>query len=63
VKQDLVPGRMTEVRITPTTPGEYKIQCAEVCGPAHYSMIGTIIVLTQAEFDAWAAEQMAAAAR
>jgi cytochrome c oxidase subunit 2 len=28
-----------------------------MCGKGHYSMRGTIIVQTQAEFDAWMAQQ------
>ena len=60
VKQDLVPGRETVVRITPTSLGTVKIRCAEVCGANHWSMLGAVNVLSQADFDAWAADQMAA---
>ena len=30
IKQDLVPGRVTELRITPTLEGEYQVLCAEL---------------------------------
>lgn len=60
VKQDLVPGRETEVRITPTKLGTVRIRCAEVCGANHWSMLGTVNVVTASDFDAWAAEQAAA---
>jgi cytochrome c oxidase subunit 2 len=57
VKQDLVPGRITELRITPTLEGDYKVRCAELCGAAHYSMEEDVIVSSQADFDAWLTEQ------
>ncbi|HXF85817.1 MAG TPA: cytochrome c oxidase subunit II [Anaerolineales bacterium] len=62
VKQDLVPGRMTELRITPTVEGEFKVRCAELCGTSHAYMEKPVIVSSQAEFDAWMAEQVALAA-
>jgi cytochrome c oxidase subunit 2 len=58
VKQDLVPGRITELRITPTLEGNYKVRCAELCGTAHYSMEKPVIVSSQEEFDAWMGEQL-----
>jgi cytochrome c oxidase subunit 2 len=61
VKQDLVPGRLTELRITPTLEGNYKVRCAELCGTAHYSMEKPVIVSSQADFDAWLDEQLALA--
>jgi cytochrome c oxidase subunit 2 len=53
VKQDVVPGRITELRVTPTLEGEYKVRCAELCGTAHYSMEKPVIVSSQEEYDAW----------
>jgi cytochrome c oxidase subunit II len=58
VKQDLVPGRLTELRITPTLEGNYKVRCAELCGTSHYSMEKPVVVSSQADFDAWMAEQL-----
>lgn len=58
VKQDLVPGRITELRITPTLVGNYKVRCAELCGTSHAYMEGPVIVSTQGDFDAWMAEQV-----
>lgn len=59
VKQDLVPGRITDLRVTPNVVGTYKIRCAEICGTEHSTMLGTVRVVTQAEFDTWMAEQQA----
>lgn len=45
VKQDLIPGRVTTVRFTPTLPGTYKVKCAELCGANHGLMYGDVVVL------------------
>ncbi|MCA9906311.1 MAG: c-type cytochrome, partial [Anaerolineae bacterium] len=41
VKQDVLPGRTTEIRFTPTMAGHYRIVCAELCGSGHGAMAGT----------------------
>ncbi len=62
VKQDVVPGRVTEYRITPSLVGNYKVRCAELCGTSHAYMEKPVIVNEQAGFDAWIKEQQAIAA-
>jgi cytochrome c oxidase subunit 2 len=62
VKQDVVPGRVTEYRITPTLIGTYKVRCAELCGSNHYSMLSDVIVQSQADYDTWVAVQSEIAA-
>ncbi len=62
VKQDLVPGQETVLRITPILAGEYKLRCAEMCGMNHWSMLAPVRVVEQAEYDQWIAEQVAAQA-
>jgi len=57
VKQDVVPGRITELRITPTLDGNYMVRCAELCGTSHYSMEKPVVISSQEDFDAWMAEQ------
>jgi cytochrome c oxidase subunit 2 len=57
VKQDLVPGRITELRITPTLEGNYMVRCAELCGTSHYDMEKPVVISTQEEFDTWIGEQ------
>jgi cytochrome c oxidase subunit II len=61
VKQDLVPGRITELRITPTMEGNYKVRCAELCGTSHAYMEKPVMVSSEEEFDAWMTEQLALA--
>jgi cytochrome c oxidase subunit II len=58
VKQDVVPGRITEYRITPTLEGDYKVRCAELCGTSHAYMESPVIVESQASYDAWVVEQI-----
>ncbi|CUS05277.2 Cytochrome c oxidase subunit 2 [Candidatus Promineifilum breve] len=62
VKQDLVPGRETTLRITPTETGAYKLRCAEICGLNHTQMEADVRILSVEEFDAWVAEKSAAPA-
>lgn len=62
IKQDAVPGRVTEYRVTPTLIGRYKVRCAELCGSNHYSMLNDVVVESQADYSAWIEEQRALAA-
>jgi heme/copper-type cytochrome/quinol oxidase subunit 2 len=39
IKQDLLPGRTTEIRFTPILPGTYPVVCAELCGDGHGAML------------------------
>jgi cytochrome c oxidase subunit II len=68
MKMDAVPGMPTTMWFTPkfTTAemrkkhGEnfnYEISCDQMCGRGHYTMRGTIVVETQAEWDAYMAKQ------
>jgi cytochrome c oxidase subunit 2 len=57
VKQDLVPGRITELRITPILEGNYMVRCAELCGTSHAYMEKPVVVTSQEDFDAWMGQQ------
>ena len=59
VKQDIVPGQVTELRITPTLAGNYKVLCAELCGASHAYMEGLVMVVDLANFENWIADQQA----
>jgi len=61
VKQDAVPGMTTPVWFEATRTGEFTLACAELCGLGHYTMGGTVIVHSQADFQDWLAEQQAEA--
>ncbi|MEL7241729.1 MAG: cytochrome c oxidase subunit II [Cyanobacteria bacterium J06641_2] len=60
LKQDLIPGRQTELRFTPKKAGDYKLICAELCGPYHGAMNTKVIVQTPEDFDNWIKEQQIA---
>jgi cytochrome c oxidase subunit 2 len=57
VKMDLVPGMETYLWFEPTVVGSYEVLCEELCGIAHHTMRGAVVVEEQADFDAWVAEQ------
>jgi cytochrome c oxidase subunit 2 len=60
VKQDALPGGgdlTRDLRITPTEPGTYTVRCAELCGLKHTYMESPVIVMAQADFDAWIADE------
>lgn len=59
VKQDAVPGMVTALWFEVTEPGEYVLGCAELCGTGHFQMGGVIVAQSDAEFEAWEAEQVA----
>lgn len=63
IKIDAVPGLTTRTYAQPNRLGTYeqddnlRVQCAELCGTGHYLMRMPVRVVTQAEFDAWIAQQ------
>ena len=61
LKQDIVPGRTVELRITPSVIGNYKVECSQLCGSNHAYMTAAVDVVSQADFDAWVAKQKATA--
>jgi cytochrome c oxidase subunit II len=53
MKQDVLPGRYTVAWFHATKPGTYHLFCAEYCGTQHSGMIGSIVVMDPAQYDAW----------
>ncbi|MBR8835245.1 MAG: cytochrome c oxidase subunit II [Stigonema ocellatum SAG 48.90 = DSM 106950] len=60
LKQDVIPGRQSEIHFTPSKVGEYTLICAELCGPYHGAMRTQVVVETQSAFDKWIEEQLVA---
>jgi cytochrome c oxidase subunit 2 len=60
LKQDAVPGMEIHMHFTATTPGEYELVCAELCGLGHYRMHSSLTVLSEADFEKWQKDQEAA---
>lgn len=71
MKTDAVPGITTTMWFTPKISTAemkerthnpnfvYEISCDQMCGKGHYSMRGTVVVETEAEFKTWLGKQPA----
>ena len=57
VKMDLVPGMETFLWLTPTRLGRFEVLCEELCGIAHHTMRGAIVVEEPEAFESWLAQQ------
>ena len=55
VKADVIPGRYNSLWFTATTPGRYRLFCAEYCGTKHSGMIGWITAMEPTDYQAWLA--------
>jgi cytochrome c oxidase subunit 2 len=55
VKADVVPGRYTQLWFQPTKAGRFHLFCAEYCGTQHSGMVGQVVVMELAEYEAWLA--------
>lgn len=54
LKNDTVPGLVTEIRFTPRLAGRYKIICTQFCGVLHDQMNKQVLVIEdKASFDKW----------
>jgi len=53
LKQDVLPGRYTTLWFRATKPGTYHLFCAEYCGTQHSGMVGDIVVMEPAQYEAW----------
>jgi cytochrome c oxidase subunit II len=52
-KQDLIPGRTTDLALLPRQTGRFRAQCAEFCGLQHAHMALDVLVDTPQQFAAW----------
>ena len=52
-KQDLIPGRRTDLSLRPLRVGQYRGQCAEFCGLQHSRMALDVTVESAADFKRW----------
>ncbi|HJU37439.1 MAG TPA: cytochrome c oxidase subunit II [Gaiellaceae bacterium] len=60
-KEDVVPGLVTTLHITPTKLGTFPLECTELCGLGHSLMRSQAIVMTPAAFNSWLRQQEKAA--
>jgi cytochrome c oxidase subunit II len=56
-KEDIVPGLVTQLHITPTRLGTFPLECTELCGLGHSLMRSQAVVMEPAKFDAWLKQQ------
>ena len=61
-KEDVVPGLVTQLHITPTRLGTFPLECTELCGLGHSLMRTEAIVMEPSAFDAWLRQQEKGAA-
>ena len=57
VKQDVLPGRDTEIWFRATKTGVFPLLCAEYCGTDHSMMRGQIVVMRQEDYADWLGKQ------
>jgi cytochrome c oxidase subunit 2 len=62
VKQDAIPGFLRDTWFRAEKTGTYRGQCAELCGKDHAFMPIVVDVVSQEDYDKWAAEQKKALA-
>ncbi len=55
IKADVLPGAYAKTWFQATKPGRYHLFCAEYCGARHSGMIGEVIVMEPAQYEAWLA--------
>jgi cytochrome c oxidase subunit 2 len=61
IKTDAIPGRINETWFNAQKTGTYFGQCSELCGVNHAYMPIVVEVVSQEDYDAWVAQQTAAA--
>ncbi len=57
LKHDVVPGQFEAFWFKPTQIGTYHLECSEFCGTDHAHMLGTVTVMSQADYARWLSDQ------
>ncbi len=58
IAQDAIPGSIIPLWFKPIKTGTYEIVCGQLCGLGHYSMKGSIVVDSPADYQAWLKERV-----
>src|SRR5262245_19226462 len=53
VKHDVIPGRYSVLWFEATKTGSFHLFCTEYCGTEHSGMVGEVIVMEPADYQAW----------
>jgi cytochrome c oxidase subunit 2 len=56
IKQDVIPGKYTQMWFEATQEGRYRIFCSQYCGTKHSIMAGFVHVMKPADYQAWLAQ-------
>ena len=57
IAQDAIPGQIIPMWFKPIKTGTYEVVCGQLCGLGHYSMKGSLVVDTPADYQAWLKER------
>jgi len=52
-KEDVVPGRTTQLWFNANQVGSYDVECTEYCGDRHSYMLSKVVVMEPADYNAW----------
>jgi cytochrome c oxidase subunit 2 len=53
IKQDIVPGRYTDLWLQPDKAGRYDIYCTQYCGTGHSTMRAVMVVMDEPAYRRW----------
>ncbi len=56
IKRDVIPNRYTRIWFEANRTGQFQIFCTEYCGDGHSDMMGTVRVLSGADYEKWLKE-------
>ncbi len=62
VTQDAIPGMRIPAQFTPNRVGQYKVQCAQLCGSGHSTMDAIFTVETAEDYQKWSEAKLKAKA-
>jgi cytochrome c oxidase subunit 2 len=57
IAQDAIPGSLIPMWFKPVKIGTYEVICGQLCGLGHYSMKGSLVVDSPADYQAWLKER------
>jgi cytochrome c oxidase subunit II len=60
IRHDVLPGRYESLWFEATMPGIYHLFCNQLCGTGHSQMVGEVVVMSEADYEKWLAENGAA---
>src|SRR5262249_31693425 len=52
-KVDVLPGRYSDTWFQATKVGRFHLFCDQYCGTSHANMVGRVVVMERADYEAW----------